>query len=70
MRILALHSACVAGEFAKVKDMLIKHPDDYYVVNWLCSERTVLQSAILGGSLQVGFLSLILVFLLVVVIVF
>lgn len=32
--------------------MLIKNPEDYYVVNWCRNNCTVLQSAILGGSLQ------------------
>jgi ankyrin repeat protein len=51
-RVQALHNACTAGEFTKVRDMLIKHPEDYYVVNWCRNNCTVLQSAILGGSLQ------------------
>lgn len=51
-RIQALHAACAAGEFPKVKDMLIKHPEDYFIVNWCRNNCTVLHSAILGGSLQ------------------
>lgn len=52
-RLVALHAACVAGEVNKVRDLLIKHPEDYFVSNWLRDNCSVLQSAILGGSLQV-----------------
>jgi hypothetical protein len=33
--------------------MLIKHPEDYFIVNWCRNNCTVLHSAILGGSLQI-----------------
>lgn len=52
-KVLALHAACVAGEISKVRDLLIKRPEDYYTVNWLRSNCSVLQSAILGGNLGV-----------------
>lgn len=50
---LALHAACVAGEINKVRDLLIKKPEDYYTVNWLRNNCSVLQSAVLGGNLGV-----------------
>ena len=40
-------------QLTRVRDMLTKHPEDYYVANWLKLNRSVLQSAVLSGNLQV-----------------
>ena len=40
-------------QLTRVRDMLTKHPEDYYVANWLKLNCSVLQSAVLSGNLQV-----------------
>jgi hypothetical protein len=51
--VLNLHNACVNREADKVKEYLTRNPSDYYTVNWLRSNCSVLQSTLLGGSLAI-----------------